>query len=202
VATDIQRVADRLASDSSITVVVNNAGVRAAAPVLASDVTTLDQIIQLDVIAFTRILVATAASFAKRDNGLIINIGSIVSLAPEQLNGVYSASKAYVQNLSIALRKELAETKVKVQLVMPGATATPIWEKSGVPFDHLPQEIVMSTDDMVDAALAGLDQGEFVTITSLPDMADSETFEKAPLALAPNLSRSSPATRYGVRVSK
>jgi uncharacterized protein len=134
--------------------------------------------------------------------GLIINIGSIVSLAPEQLNRVYSASNAYVQNLSIAMRKELAETKVKVRLVMPGATATSIWEKSVVSVSNLPQEIVMSTDDMVDAALAGLDLGEFITIPSLPDTADLDAFEKARLALAPNLSRNVPAARYGIQVKE
>jgi hypothetical protein len=49
---------------------------------------------------------------------------------------------------------------------------------------------------MVDAALAGLAQGELVTIPSLPDIADWEIFEGARQALMPNLSRSTPAKRY------
>ena len=49
---------------------------------------------------------------------------------------------------------------------------------------------------MVDAALAGLDQGEAVTIPSLPDVGDWQRFEAARLALAPNLSRNQPAARY------
>jgi short-subunit dehydrogenase len=202
IAADIKRIADLLDSDDSITAFVNNAGVGAAAPVLTTDASVHDQIIQINIKAFTHLALAAAASFAKRSNGLIINIGSVVGLAPEQLNGVYSASKAYVQNLSIALNKELADTGVSIQLVLPGATATPTWEKSGVSIAHLPTEIVMATDDMVDASLAGLDQGEFVTIPSLPDPADYETFEKARLALAPNLSRNTPAERYGVGEKK
>jgi hypothetical protein len=46
----------------------------------------------------------------------------------------------------------------------------------------------MSAEDMVDAALVGLDLGEFVTLLSLPDMADWEAYERARRALMPNLS--------------
>jgi short-subunit dehydrogenase len=54
----------------------------------------------------------------------------------------------------------------------------------------------MKADDMVDAALSGLDQGEFITIPSLPDMADLSGYETARQTLMPNLSLSSPAARY------
>jgi short-subunit dehydrogenase len=197
---DVKRVADRLASDSSITAFVNNAGIASASKLLESDPEYLDQMIQINVTAFTRLAVAAASNFVKYSRGLIINIGSIVALAPELLNGVYSGSKAFVQNFSTALKNELADKGVTVQVVLPGATATPLWEKAGVPIDSLPPEWVMTTEDMVDASLAGLDQGEFATIPALPNVADFEAYEKARLALAPNLSRKAPAARYGVGV--
>ena len=59
----------------------------------------------------------------------------------------------------------------------------------------------MSVDDLVDSALAGLDQGELATVPSLPDAADWNAFETARTALAPNLSHSKPAARYGVRTA-
>jgi uncharacterized protein len=195
---DVKRVADRLASDSSITAFVNNAGIASASKLLESDPEYLDQIIQINVTAFTRLAVAAASNFVKRSKGLIINIGSVVALAPELLNGVYSGSKAFVQNFSTALKNELADKGVTVQVVLPGATATPLWEKSGVPVESLPPEWVMTTEDMVDASLAGLDQGEFATIPALPNVADFEAYEKARLALAPNLSHKDPAARYGI----
>lgn len=197
---DVKRVADRLASDNSITAFVNNAGIASASKLLESDPEYLDQIIQINVTAFTRLAVAAASNFVKRSNGLIINIGSVVALAPELLNGVYSGSKAFVQNFSTALKNELADKGVTVQVVLPGATATPLWEKAGVPVESLPPEWVMTTEDMVDASLAGLDQGEFATIPALPNVADFEAYEKARLALAPNLSRKAPADRYGIGI--
>ena len=56
----------------------------------------------------------------------------------------------------------------------------------------------MEATDLVDAALAGFDQGELVTIPSLPDVKHWETFVAARLALDPNLSHSKPAPRYGL----
>jgi short-subunit dehydrogenase len=203
VAADVRRVAERLASDSSITAFVNNAGVASASKLLDSDQDYLEQMIQINVTAFTRLAVAAASNFAKQAKGLIINIGSVVAVAPELLNGVYSGSKAFVQNLSTSLKNELADKGVTVQVVMPGATATPLWGKAGVNVHtDLPAEWVMTTEDMVDASLAGLDQGEFATIPALPNAADFEAYEKARLALAPNLSRREPAARYGVGAGK
>jgi uncharacterized protein len=199
---DVQRVGDRLTRDPSITALVNNAGIAAAGKLLASDPDYLEQMIQVNVTALTRLALAAAPGFVARGNGLIINIGSVVALAPELLNGTYSGTKAYVQNFSTSLKNELAGTGVTVQVVLPGATATPLWDKAGVPVHTLPAEWVMTTEDMVDASLAGLDQGEFATIPALPNAADFEAYEKARLALAPNLSRKNPADRYGVGVAQ
>jgi uncharacterized protein len=87
---------------------------------------------------------------------------------------------------------------VRVQVVLPGATATDFWTIAGTPVEHLPRERVMSAEDLVDAALAGLDQEEFVTIPALPNPADWDAFEAAREALLPNLSRATPAERYTV----
>jgi short-subunit dehydrogenase len=56
--------------------------------------------------------------------------------------------------------------------------------------------MVMTTDNLVDAALAGLDLGETVTIPSLPDVADWDAYEAARGVLVPGLSRVLPAERY------
>jgi uncharacterized protein len=85
-----------------------------------------------------------------------------------------------------------------VQVVLPGATATKFWADSGLPVEQLPAGVVMSAEDLVVAALAGFDLGEFATIPSLPDVADWKAYEMALDALRPNLSRTLPAMRYRV----
>jgi short-subunit dehydrogenase len=198
---DLGRIEKLLRTDGRITLLVNNAGVGATAPLLGSDVDKMDDMITLNVGALTRLTYTAAPGFVARGGGTIINIASIVGVAPEILNGVYGGTKAFVLALSQSLHKELADKNVRIQAVLPGATATEFWGTAGLPVEHLPGEIVMRADDMVDAALAGLDQGELITIPSLPETADWQAYEAARQKLIPNLSRSVPATRYRARAA-
>lgn len=194
---DLRRVEALLKSDASITVLVNNAGIGAPVPTWQADIDLMEQMIDINVTALTRLSYAAAPGFVARGQGTIINIASVVAIAPEfLLNGVYGAGKAFVIALTESLHRELGEKGVRIQAVLPGATATDFWDLSGVPLSGVPAEITMRADEMVDAALAGLDLGETVTIPSLPDMADWATYEAAREALVPNLSRALPADRY------
>jgi short-subunit dehydrogenase len=185
-----------LRDDPSITMLVNNAGAASIAPLLNSDVDQMEGMIALNVTALTRLTYAAAPAFVARRAGAIVNIGSVVGVVPERLNGVYGATKAYVLALTQSLQHELAEKGIRIQAVLPAATATDIWEKAGLHHSKLPAGTVMSTEDLVDAALAGFDQGEVVTIPPLQDGDDWTRFDAARLALAPKFTKSAPAPRY------
>jgi short-subunit dehydrogenase len=195
---DLLRVETVLRTNTTISMLVNNAGLGGAAPLLASDVDAMDRMIRLNVLALTRLTYAAAPAFVDRGSGTIINIASIVAISPETLNGVYGGSKAFVLAFSQSLQHELAEKGVRVQAVLPGAIATEFWDVAGLPVSNLPAEIVMSAPDLVDAALAGLDQGETVTIPSLEDKSEWDAYDAARRAMAGKLSRTKPATRYYV----
>lgn len=197
-SSDLARLEQILREDARVTLLVNNAGIGATKPLLNSDVADMRLMITLNVETLTRLTYAAVPAFVKRGSGTIINIASIVAIAPEILNGVYGGTKAFVLAFSQSLRHELANTGVKVQVVLPGATATDFWNIAGRPVEQLPKEIIMSAENMVDAALAAFDQGEFVTIPALPDAAQWESYEAARQALMPNLNRAEPAGRYGV----
>ncbi|AXQ29590.1 SDR family oxidoreductase [Solimonas sp. K1W22B-7] len=195
---DLARVEELLRTDASVTLLVNNAGVGATAKLLDADIDKMEALIGLNVTALTRLTYAAVPRFVARGGGTIINISSIVAVAPELMNGVYGGSKAYVLAFSQSLRHELADKGVRVQAVLPGATATDLWELSGTPIQYLPKGIVMGAAAMVDASLAGLALGEFATVPSLPDIADWDAYEGARQRLMPNLSRETPAERYTV----
>ena len=122
----------------------------------------------------------------------------MLGLAPERTNAVYAASKAFVLVFTQSLNQEIGGPGVRLQAVLPGATRTEIWGRAGRDVDSLPPEIVMEVGEMVDAALAGFDAGELVTIPSLPDSADWEALEAARLRLGPNLSHRYAARRFKV----
>lgn len=192
----LARIEARLREDAGISILVNNAGVGAVAPLLNADVEKMSAMIDLNITALTRLTYAAAPRFAAQGNGTIINIASIVGVAPEILNGVYGASKAYVLALSQSLQHELGQKGVRIQAVLPGATATEFWDVAGLPHHNLPAGIVMQADAMVDAALAGLDQGEVVTIPGLQDGADWTNYEAQRRALSEKFGHSTPAPRY------
>lgn len=193
---DLARVEELLRTDASITMLVNNAGIGATRPLLESNIDKLEELLTLNVNVLTRLTYAATPGFVARGGGTLINIASIVAIAPEILNGVYGGSKAFVLAFSQSLRKELEDKNVRVQVVLPGATATDFWEAAGTPLQYVPSAIVMNADNMVDAALSGFDQDEFVTIPALPDLADLDAYEAARHKLIPNLSLSAPAARY------
>ena len=193
---DLQTVEQRLRSDTAISLLVNNAGVAMNGTLAEADLDKVESMIQLNVVALTRLSAAAAANFGGAGRGAIINLASVVALAPEMFNAVYSASKAYVLSLSQTLHGEVAKLGVQVQAVLPGVTRTEIWQRSGMDESALPPEMIMEVGEMVDAALAGFDQDELITIPSLPDAADWQALVSARAKLGPNLSRNSAAARY------
>jgi short-subunit dehydrogenase len=193
---DVATVEDRLANDTSVTVLVNNAGVSLNGGLLQNGAAELERLIAVNITAPTLLAAAAGKAFVQRRGGAIINIASVLALAPEALDGVYSGSKAYVLNLSLKLAADVKDSGVRVQAVLPGATRTEIWERSGKDVDSLLPGKVMEVGDLVDAALVGFDKGEVVTIPPLPDEAQWTTYNEARLAMAPNLSRREVAARY------
>lgn len=193
---DVRRVEEILRSDASITLLVNNAGVGAVMPLLGSPVDDMEDMITLNVTALMRLAYAVVPGFVARGTGTVINISSIVAIAPEILNGVYGGTKAFVLGLSQSMHRELADKGIRIQAVLPGATATDFWSEAGNPVENLPQEIVMSAQDMVDAALTGLAKGEVVTIPGLHQGDQWDAYEAQRQRLSGLFGHSTAAPRY------
>ena len=194
---DVARIEQVLEKDPAITFFLNNAGIATVEPLLQTPVEVIETLIALNVTAATRLALAAGRAFVARKSGTIVNMSSIVAFNPERFNGVYSGSKSFLLALSHAMTRELNENGVTIQTVLPGATRTEIWERAGTDVDtRLPPERIMDVDEMVDAALKGLELGERITIPSLPDAQQLADVESARLKLGPNLSWAHPAARY------
>jgi uncharacterized protein len=195
--TDLAKVEAVLRENPGITMLVNNAGVGSVASILQADVDKMEAMIGVNITALTRLTYAAAPAFVARGKGAIINISSAVAIAVENLNGVYSASKSYVLSFGHSLQKDLAEKGVRIQTVLPAATATEFWDVAG----YAPQktsETTMRAGDLVDAALAGFDAGELVTIPALHDITAWTQWEQERRAMAAKFRNAKPAPRYEV----
>jgi uncharacterized protein len=183
-----------LRSNRDITVLVNNAGVGGVGQLIDSDVDAMQDMITLNVTALTRLVYAYVPGAVSRGEGTVINIGSVVGVAPEFLNGVYGATKAYVLALTQSLQHELAATNVRAQAVLPNATATEFWDTAGRPLGN-PAD-VMSAENLVDSALLDLDRNELISIPPLQDREQWEAYESARGVLKANFGAGTPAPRY------
>lgn len=193
---DLAKVEKVLAEDSSIRILVNNAGIGRLGPFMQVALTESLSQISLNTAALTRLTHAALPGFLARNDGVIVNVASVLALHSLPISSVYSGTKAYVLAFSRGLQDELAETGVKVQVVMPAATATEIWDTAGVPLSALDPQTVMSAENLVDAAIAGLDKGESVTLPSLADASLWDTYDAARGTLFGATQTGTPAPRY------
>jgi len=190
----MDKVAARL--EQGVTGMVNNAGFGLMAPFAEQDWARLNDMIQLNVTALTRLSHAAVGPMLAAGRGTIVNIASIVAFGGGAGSAVYAATKAYVLALSNALADEVGGKGIRVQCVLPGLTETEFAETAGFSWDRFPADMRMSVDALVDAAFKGLGRGERVTIPSLGDAADYDALEDARMKLFRQGSKSAPAGRY------
>ena len=198
---DLKTVEEALRDESALSLLVNNAGAATLGAFAKADIERLERDIRLNVLAPTRLARAALPGFLARNRGAIINISSVMSQMLQPGISVYGATKSYLLHFSEVLALELGASAVRVQAVLPGATRTALWDGSGVELKDLPSEIVMDVDEMVDAALAGFDQGELITVPSLPDAGDWQRLANARSDLQPNLSHRHSAPRYKIALA-
>ncbi|SDP14898.1 SDR family oxidoreductase [Phyllobacterium sp. OV277] len=195
---DLERVATVLSTNADITMLVNNAGTSTLAKLGDTALSDVKSMTDVNVTALVRLSLAALPAFRQRNHGVIINLGSVLSFHALPISSAYSGTKGYVLNFTRGLQDEVAGTGVRVQLVLPAATATDIWDLSGVPLTQLEPGTVMDAEECVDAALAGLDQGELITMPSLEDVQVLKDYEEARLKLMAASRTSKSASRYHV----
>lgn len=191
---DLHTVETRLRDDARIGILVNNAGAAQSGNFIEQSTDKVANLVALNTTALVRLASAIAPRLAKAGDGAIINIGSVVGLAPEFGMSVYGATKAFVLFLSQGLSLELSPLGVYVQAVLPAATRTEIWDRAGIDINTLSE--IMEVTDLVDAALVGFDRREPVTIPPLHEGERWDTLQTARQGLLAQIRQSAVAQRY------
>jgi uncharacterized protein len=172
----------RLRDDSRIGILINNAGASKTGAFGELTADSISDLIDINATAVARLAAAAASRFVREKRGAIVNIGSVMGLAPE-FSTLYGATKAFVQMLSQALQRELGPSGVYVQAVLPAATQTEIWARSGRTAEQMPT--MMPVGELVDAALVGFDRREAITLPLLPDTSEWDAYDTARKAMLP-----------------
>jgi short-subunit dehydrogenase len=191
---DLAAVEARLRDDTRIGILINNAGAAQSGGILQQTADSIETLIALNTTAPTRLAAAVAPRFAQSGSGAIVNISSVVGLAPEFGMSIYGATKVFGQFLSQGLSQELSPRGVYVQAVLPAGTRTEIWERAGI--DASGMSDLMDVGELVDAALVGFDNREPVTIPPLHDARRWEALESARMVLLSEIQQAHAAERY------
>ncbi len=128
-------VAAVIAKAGRIDVLINNAGVAAAG---VSEAITPEQataLFDVNVIGLHRVTRAVLPDFRRHNDGLIINIGSILGRITFPFFGLYGASKFAVEALTDSLRYEVSQLGIDVTLVQPSAYPTQMYASATLPAD-------------------------------------------------------------------
>ncbi|TCD16921.1 SDR family oxidoreductase [Lelliottia amnigena] len=193
-AADLATVEARLRDDSRIGILINNAGVAQSGDFAAQTPDSIERLIALNVTALTRLASAVTPRWVKAGEGSIVNISSIVGLAPEFAMTVYGATKAFVLFLSQGMDVELSSKGIYIQAVLPAGTYTEIWDRAGIDISNSPK--FMEVGELVDAALIGFDRRERVTIPPLHNAARWDTLDASRQALLSDIKQDEAAERY------
>ena len=172
---ELRAVETRIAEDTALELLVNNAGFGGYMPFIALDPDRAEELIRLQVVAVTRLTRAALPGMIARGHGAIINVSSRLAFSAALSSptmpkrATYAATKAYVNTFTQLLHDELAGTGVRVQALCPGVVRTEFHERMGQDPSRLPAAIVMTPEDIVEASLAGLKLGEVICVPALDD---------------------------------
>lgn len=189
-ASDLARVAARAAD---VDLLVNNAGINGYGPFAETEADLLTRVLAVNVTAPTELTRAAVPGMLERGRGAIVNVASLLafagSLPPDPLphRAVYGGTKGYVVTFTRTLAAELEGSPVTVQVVCPGLTATEFHLTQGdtsVPGEEkVHDEGGMPPEDVVDASLVALRDGETVCVPGLGDPAAVDALAAAERAL-------------------
>lgn len=125
VSTVVQTLQNSPAFGSTLSVLVNNAGVFARAPFKETDDSVWINLFQTNLLGPVR-LTRGLLPLLEKNRGVIVNVSSTLALKPIIDTSAYSALKAAMVNWTETLALELASSGVRVNCVCPGIIDTPI----------------------------------------------------------------------------
>lgn len=164
---DLGRVEARIAKLEALHMLINSAGFSVGGKFVEFDLSRQLAMIQLHVVANVRLSRAVLPGMIARGSGVIINVSSLSALMPESVNATYAATKSYLLTFSESLHSELIGTGIRVQVLLPGCTATEFWKNPDCVefhYSRVPKLLWMSAEEVVAESLNALDGGRVICV--------------------------------------
>jgi len=176
---------------------VNNAGFNVYGPFHDTDGERELAMLQVNIVALTRLTKLLLPAMVRRGSGRILNIGSTGSFAPGPFDAVYCASKAYVLSFSEAIAEELEGTGVTVTALCPGATRTRFAERAGMTATPMFSGRVAEASDVAAIGYRALMDGRRVVVPGLANALLAFSVRLSPRRLVASIGRRMLVTEGG-----
>src|SRR3954470_6733839 len=128
-ATDIAAteaaIKQAVAKFGKLDIVFANAGIPGSTPIGGTTLAAFESVIRTNITSVFFTVQAAAAHL--NDGGSIILNGSVISVLGNPGYAAYAASKAGVRAMARVMASELSSRGIRVNVVSPGGTTTPIW---------------------------------------------------------------------------
>jgi dehydrogenase/reductase SDR family protein 7B len=118
------KVAEAIAFQGHVDVLVNNAGISQRSPALDTDLSVYQRIVDVDLLAPIALTQALLSHMVSRGSGQLVMISSVAGKAGIPMRTAYCAAKHGLIGYADALRSEVAGQGVKVLVVAPGSVKT------------------------------------------------------------------------------
>ncbi|MEZ0228933.1 MAG: SDR family NAD(P)-dependent oxidoreductase [Planctomycetota bacterium] len=145
-------------------VLVNNAGYGKHGAQI--DISPADSagMVRLNCESLTALVATFLPRFVARGSGTILNVASVASFQPIPFFAVYSATKAYVLSLSIALDAEVKRHGVRVLALCPGPVPTEFQAIANTTDDHAPEILKATAEQVAEDALWMIHRGKGIWV--------------------------------------
>ncbi|MDT0484096.1 oxidoreductase [Streptomyces doebereineriae] len=183
-AAAVAEVIDRF---GRIDVLVNNAGIGTAGAVEENSVAQAQNVLNINVLGVIRMTKAVLPHMRAQDGGRVINVSSVLGVAPQPFMALYVASKHAIEGYTESLDHEVREHGVRVLLVQPAYTKTSFDTNASQPDTPLPlyaERRRIFDEVMAEAMKAGDDPAVVakVIVTAATDKKPKLRYTAGPLA--------------------
>ncbi|MBX2976899.1 MAG: SDR family NAD(P)-dependent oxidoreductase [Ignavibacteriaceae bacterium] len=124
---EIDSLFDNIVDVSKISCLINNAGITSFKKINDNSIDEVNSIIQTNLIGSIYTIKKILPSLISKNEGMIINILSVVTKKVFLNSGIYTASKLGLMGFLNVLREEVRRNNIRIVNVIPGATETSIW---------------------------------------------------------------------------
>jgi hypothetical protein len=150
--------------DRPIDVLVNNAGFGSLGEFDDLDIDSETRMIDLNVVALTRLTHTALGAMLTRGHGSILNVSSLGGFQPTPKFATYGGTKAFVTNFTQAVHEEVRGRGVHVSVLCPGFTRTEFQERAGAEGERLPGFVWQNAEQVAKAGLDGLERNKAVIV--------------------------------------